>query len=390
MLPVLLLLACDPGPSGPGDASAPTEPPDPPAEPIDIEAKREATGPPPRPQPDDPASPCPPGMAYIPGGEYTTGMKPPVPYGVVDTTRMAVVDHPERQCPDAIAATEGASACWVQTDLHDPVVLEHAVTVEGYCIERLPFPGAGPYSEDGMTTWDAERFDELLTSGEFGPRRLCGYTEYELAVAGPEGNLRYVYGDTPAPERCPEDEQEGIGARPGCSNPETGLMDYGAVISQWVLLDDPLVKWACEETDNCRASGGARLDERHPDGRYAVRYIIAGGTRRVQTRQAPYTPHTFHDHGQVTGEGGCDTWGWDDGPAVCATPDPRYATCRATPDAEGCAQLKAWEDAWAELTAYCRGRRMTACLNRGLSAAKGEPVNVCRESTGALGPGQGR
>ncbi len=343
--------------------------------------------------PDDPEAPCPPGMSYIAPGTYTTGMRLPIPYGVVDTTAMAVVEAPERQCPEAIAATEGASACWVQTDLHDPVVTEHTVQTEGFCMERLPFPGAGPYPEDGMSTWDAQRLEELLDSGRYGPRRLCTYSEYELAVAGPESNLRYIYGDSPAPERCPSSEGEGIGARPACRNPETGLMDYGAVIAQWVLLDEVLVSWACgagAPEDACRVAGRARLDERDEEGAFKVRYIVAGGTRRVQTRQAPYTPHTFHEHGQVTGEGGCDAWGWDDGPAICASPDPLYAACRSDPGAPACAPLAEREAAWEALEGYCQGRRMTACLNRGLSDIKGQPVNVCRESTGELGSGQGR
>ena len=395
MTSLLLLLACGGAPGENPDAPT-ADAPDPPPPPVDPEAVREATGPAPERLPDAEGSPCPPGMTFVPAGTYTTGMAPPLPYGVIDTTVMAVVDAPEADCPAAIAATEGADACWVQTDLHDPVVTEREVEVEGYCMERLPFPGAGAYPADGMTTWDAQRFEELLTTGAYGPRRLCSYTEYELAVAGPTTNSRYVYGDVPDPARCAQAELEGIGARSSCRNAETGLADYGAVISQWVLLDESLVTWACQGDDpalnkeRCRVAGHARLDERDDAGEFKVRYIVAGGTRRVQTRQAPYTPHTFHEHGQVTGEGGCDAWGWDDGPAVCATPDPRYAVCRRNPAAPGCQEIAGWETAWSELTDYCQGRYMTACLNKGLTAVKGEPVNVCRESTGALGPGQGR
>ena len=46
------------------------------------------------------------------------------PYGVVDTTKQ-VVEAPEQHCSQAIAATPGAEACWVQTDLNDPVVEAH-------------------------------------------------------------------------------------------------------------------------------------------------------------------------------------------------------------------------------------------------------------------------
>jgi hypothetical protein len=44
-------------------------------------------------------------MRYIEGGSYTTGMKLPLPYGVVDTTQMEVVEAPELECPEAIAST---------------------------------------------------------------------------------------------------------------------------------------------------------------------------------------------------------------------------------------------------------------------------------------------
>ena len=359
------------------------------------EPERERTPVPPVPAvPDDPSAPCPPGMAWVPAGTYTTGMESPDLYAIVDTTVMEVVEYPERQCPDALKRDRDAIACWVQTDLHDPVVTRHEVEVNGYCMDRLPFPGGGPYAPDGMSTWDAERLEEMLETGYFGPRRLCGYTEYELAVAGPTTNQRFVYGDTPNPDACADSEKTEIGAMESCRNAETGLAEYGAVISQWVRLDETLVDWACgpegASQDACRASGGAQLTERRDDGSFTTRYIVAGGTRRVQTRQAPFTPHTFHDHGQVTGQGGCDSWGWDDGPAICATPDPAYARCRTDENGPGCAQVETWETRWEDLRTWCRGRRMTDCLNRGSTAALGRPVDVCPERPDELGPGQGR
>ncbi len=332
--------------------------------------------------------PCPDGMTYVPAGTYTTGMTGAFPYGVVDTTKMDVVEAPEEDCPAAIAGTPDAVACWVQTDLHDPVVRPHEVRVDGYCMERRPFPGAGPYPADGMTTYDAQKLEELLATGAFGPRRLCTYTEYELAVAGPTTNQRFVYGDTPDDALCPGDEEAGIAGLESCRNAESGLYDYGAVISQWVRLDDELVRWACGDrsaeiaeqgVDPCRASGGARLDERHADGTFKVNYLVAGGTRRVQTRQAPYTPHTYHDHGQVTGSDGCDAWGWDDGPAICADPDARW----------GAEEGRAWAAAWSELVASCLGERMTTCMNAGFQHATGDPVDIC-PGDGELGSGQGR
>lgn len=334
------------------------------------------------------ATECGAGMVLIPGGTYTTGMKAPQPYGVVDTTQMEVVDHPERLCDGVINATDGATACWVQTDLHDPMVPLHDATVDDYCIERLPFPGAGAYSQDGMSTWDAARFDELLASGHFGPRRMCTYTEYELAVAGPTQNLRFVYGDQARPARCEADEEQPIGSRERCVNPETGLMEYGAVISQWVVADTTFAAHACPQGQRCRAAGGRDL--LRSDGTLAVRYIVAGGTRRVQTRQAPYTPHTWHDHGEASGPEGCDDWGWDDGPAVCGEPDERYQRCPQDPDGPGCQELAQAEARWQALVTLCRGQSMTSCINRGLSEVRGEEVDICPGGPSELGPGQGR
>jgi len=329
-------------------------------------------------------------MTHIEAGTYVTGMRLPLPYGIVDTTQMKVVDAPEQQCDAAISQTPGAQACWVQTDLNDPVVTEHEVQVEAYCIEKSPFPGSGPNPPDGLTTWDAAQFDKMLSTGAFGSRRLCTYTEYELAVAGPTENLRFIYGNTANPSRCASDEATPIGSKDTCSNPETGLRDYGAVISQWVRLDEQLVAWACSEGRPCKASGNARLDAREADGRFSMSYIVAGGTHRVQTRQAPYTPHTFHDHGQVIDSEGCDSWGWDDGIAVCATPDPLSIRCAAEPESDSCLVFAEKEARWEALRTFCSKNSMTDCLNRGLSAVDGKVVDVCPESDGTLGSGQGR
>lgn len=349
-----------------------------------------AVAPPPlatAPRPWGEPGPCPPGMVFVAGGTYTTGMKPPLPYGVVDTRGMTKVDAPERGCPGAIAATPDASACWVRTDLWDPVLPLHEVSVDGYCMERLPFPGGGAYPPDGMSTWDAARFDELLASGRFGPRRMCRFTEYELAVAGPTKNLRFLYGDRADDRRCPGDEAGPIGAFPDCANPETGVAEYGAVISQWVVADPQFAANACDRP-GCAAAGGRPLltDAGEP----GIRYLVAGGTRRVQTRQAPYTPHTWHDHGEASGSAGCDAWGWDDGPAVCGDPDERYARCPSDPTGPGCEELALAEARWSALESWCRGRTMTECLDLGLGEARQEATRVCPESTGALGPGQGR
>ncbi len=337
-----------------------------------------------------PESACPPGTTWIPAGTYQTGMRPPMPYGVVDTTQMERVENPQQHCEKAIATTPGASACWVQTDLADPIVTLHEATVEGYCMSLRPFPDSGPYPRDGLTTWDAQQFDRLLASGAYGSRRMCTYTEYEIAVSGPKSNLRFLYGNEADPSKCADSAEVLIGSRPECQNPETKLLDHGAVISQWVHLDEQIVAWACGEGQPCKASGGARLDARNADGSLSMRYVVAGGTHRTQTRQAPYTPHTFHDHGQPSGSEGCDTWGWDDGATVCANPDPRYLACAENPQLSQCEELRKWESSWSELLNFCQGRRMTDCLNHGLSQVTGSPVDVCPDSQGVLGPGQGR
>jgi hypothetical protein len=330
-------------------------------------------------------------MVLVPGGVYTTGMKSPLPYGLVETASLERVEAPEARCPDAIAATPGASACWVQTDLHDPIVTPHDVTVESYCIASHPFPGAGGrYPMDGLTTWDAQLFDELLKSGQYGERRLCTFTEYELAVAGPKANQRFVFGDDYDPASCPSGDDTPIGANPACQNLETGVYEYGAVHSQWVLLDEPLVAWACETDETCAASGGRRLDERTESGDLAIRYIVAGGTNRGQTRQAPHTPHTFHDHGDPTGPEGCDSWGWDDQVAVCASPHVLRDDCAANANTPACKDLKAGDEAWETLRLYCATQSMSDCLTSGLRPLRGEDFDACPDRAGVKGPGQGR
>lgn len=322
------------------------------------------------------ASSCPPRMVALPGGRYTTGMRPPSPYGVVDTRGMARVDAPEARCPEALATSPGATACWVQTDLRDPVVPLHEVQVDPWCIEERPFPGEGPYSPDGLSTPDAALLDALLQSGRFGPRRLCTFTEYELAVAGPTQNLRFLYGDEATPRRCPDPEAAGIGERPRCFNPETGVMEYGAVISQWVVADAQFAAHACPEPP-CLAAGGRPLVD--AQGQPVVRYLVAGGTSRQQTRQAPYTPHTWHDHGDPGDGSGCDAWGWDDGPAICATPDARYTTCAADPSGPGCAELRLAEARWEALRRACVGTTMRACLSLALGEVYGDAIDSCPE-----------
>jgi len=321
------MLAC-------GGSSAP----EPPAEPapvfeqvVDKRGEREGL--------PSPTGTCPAGMALV-GGNGRVGMKGQ-PYGIVETAHLERVVAPERGCPDAIAAASNAHTCWVQTDEVDPVLGPADLTLEAFCIEVFPFPGEGAaYTRDGMSTWDAARFQELLNTGGFGGRRLCDMSEFQAAVAGLKGNHRFVYGDQADPRRCVAGQS--IGTDSSCRNPETGVHEYAAVHSHWVVADADFVARACSEPP-CKAVGGRTLQTGD--------LIVAGGTSRIQTRQAPLTPHTWHDHGLPAPEG-CDVIGWDDQPVVCADPDQSNA---------------ASEQSWAKLVRIAKDQEtMTAVLEAGL------------------------
>jgi len=295
---------------------------------------------------------CPPGMVRV-HGEGTVGMRGQ-PYGIIPTRHLATVDAPERQCSAAVAGTRGATACWVQTDQVDPVLTPRTVSVPDFCIEALPFPGAGAeYPVDGMTAGTVALLDELLATGRLGSRRLCTTTEYQLAVAGPTSNLRFVYGDIADSGRC--QAGQAIGSDPDCRNPETGVFEYGAIHSHWTRADSSFVASACAKPP-CKGAGNRVLK--------VGAFVVAGGTNRVQTRQAPLTPHTWHDHGEPA-DPGCGDQGWDDQVAICATPDARYDQ-PAWPVA-----LEAAESAWAAFGAATRAQgRITDGIAQGL----GRPV----------------
>lgn len=288
-------------------------------------------------------------------GAATLGMSDDV-YARVETAHLEVVDAPEARCPDALAAHPDPAACWVQTDLVDPVVPSHRVEVD-VCVDRAPFPGAGvPYTTDGMTPWDAQHLGELLDTGAYNTRRLCTFSEFQAAVAGLRSNNRFVYGDVHEPGRCGAEDGP-IAANPACRNEETGVADYGAVLSHWVVADKAFVAAACPDPP-CLAAGARPLEVGH--------LVVAGGTGRLQTRQAPLTPHTWHDHGQPDPLG-CDVLGHDDQPVICADPDPRYLS----PDDD----TRAAEAAWASLVDLTRRTgRMTSMLEAGLGRT------VCPES----------
>ena len=249
---------------------------------------------------------CPQGMVLI-GGQGQIGMKGQ-PYGVVHTAHLEKVVAPQLDCEQAVASTPGATACWVQTDLVDPVIPVHAVTVAPFCIDTFPFPGkGGQYAVDGMSVWDAHQLDTLLQTGRYGDRRMCTATEFQAAVAGLNSNQRFVFGDTFIDKIC---DGAAIGAAKACVNAETSVAEYGAVHSHWTIADPSFVASACPEPP-CLGAGNRPLG--------VGMYIVSGGTGRVQTRQAPFTPHTWHDHGEAT-VGACGFSGWDDQPVICSDP----------------------------------------------------------------------
>ena len=263
-----------------------------------------------------PGARCPPGMVLV-SGEGTIGLDANR-YAVVHTRDRAEVVDPQSECDAARAAHGNAIACWVQTDLIDPVLSPRRVQVAPVCVDAWPFPGRGrPYTTDGMTAWDAQVLSQVLQEGAYGGRRLCSATELQAAVAGLQANRPFVYGERHEPLRCGEGTV--IGADPACGNPETGVYEYGAVHSQWVVADAEFVAHACARPP-CRGAGNRLLAE--------GMFVVLGGTGRLQTRQAPLTPHTWHDHGRPTPTG-CDAMGHDDQVAICATPSTDWATGEA-------------------------------------------------------------
>ena len=271
-------------------------------------------------------------------------------FAVVQTAHLAAVEAPEALCPDALARHGDALACWVQTDMVDPVLKPRQVRVSPVCIDAWPFPGPGArYTADGMTAWDAQVLQEVLARGDLGGRRLCTATELQAGVAGLSANLPFVYGQAHHAERCPSDTDGIIASDPSCRNPETGLGEYGAVHSHWVVADADFVAHACD-VPPCKAAGNRTLTR--------GMFVVLGGTARSQTRQAPHTPHTWHDHGRPSPTG-CDAMGHDDQVAICADPSPGWG--RHEP------ALVRQEARWQRLLAVARtSGRMDAFLDEAL------------------------
>jgi len=324
-----------------------------------VAACRPSPAPAPRQWASLPSAPCPPGMVLV-GGSGTLGMVGQ-PYGLVQTAGKRGLDHPESGCDAAIAATPGAVSCWVQTNEIDPVLPPRAVDLAPYCVDAWPFPGPGQrYSTDGLTTSGAAALQRLLSSKKLGGRRLCTFTEWQAAVAGLQGNRRFIYGDDAPGARCGKDSLEVglIGADPACSNPETGVHDYGAVLSHWVVADAAFLAQACTpQAGGCQGAGGRTLR--------AGDLVVGGGTRRVLTRQAPLTPHTWHDHGQPGGPGPCtNDLVWDDQPIICADPSADWLST-PRPSTLGDGQRE-----WMRLVAVAQDEgTMAATLRAGLGSS---------------------
>jgi len=285
---------------------------------------------------------CPDGMLLI-SGDGSVGMRGD-PYGVVPTAHLEKVEAPEKDCPQALAKSPGATVCWVQTDLVDPVIPVHSVSVQPFCIDADPIPGKGfEYASDGMSVWDAYKLDELLKTGRFGARRMCTTTEFQAAVADLVQNQRFVFGDRYEPGVC---SGERIGERKNCRNRYSGVSEYGAVHSHWTVADEQFVRSACPSPP-CKGAGNRALT--------VGMYVVAGGTDRAQTRQAPMTPHTWHDHGEPTVDA-CGFHGWDDQPVICSDP--------ISPTAE---QASAWSQ-------FVENIRKTKSVRKAISTASGGPI----------------
>lgn len=289
---------------------------------------------------------CPPGMVLV-EGSGTLGVDASR-FAVVSTMPGAAGQAPEAGCDNALSALEDPIGCWVQTDQVDPVLPPRRATVAPVCVDALPFPGGGAeYTTDGMTAWDAALLQELFAGGRLGGRRLCTATELQAAVAGLSENRPIVFGGRDIRGLCPAGQP--IGADPRCENPATGVAEYAAVHGHWVVADAAFVAHACASPP-CKAAGNRPLAP--------GMLVVLGGTDRVQTRQAPRTPHTWHDHGRAVQEG-CEAMGHDDQPAVCATPDPGWG--RHEP------HLIEGERRWRRLEAIAReSGRMQDVLDAGL------------------------
>lgn len=157
------------------------------------------------------------------------------------------------------------------------VVLAREFTLDGYCIDRFPFPGQGLPWTVGDLDWG--RVEAFAALAEAHGRRLCTVAELMHAAAGEE-NWRYPY-DRLAyrDDRCePADltPTREIGAYERCESPY-GVRDF-MVRSAWGVLDEQAGEdiRAFYETD----TGGTLI----PGGGV---YAVWGGSAVQDTFYAP-------------------------------------------------------------------------------------------------------
>ncbi len=235
--------------------------------------------------PEVPATACPAGMVLVPAAAE-------VVLGETDAARM-----------DACGCIGGVLAAAPHT-------------VDGFCIDRFPFPGEGkPWPTQApagsFTHAEAEELrDRLPALG----RRYCSYAEVLLASAGP-GNRRFPWGDEYEPH-CEPDHRtptRPIGGRPDCATPE-GIVDLG-VLTAWVTLDRRSAALLTASRDAPVSPG---------------RLVLSGAHSATEEAFFARSNYGIHCH-----TGGCGVfpdepptgWEWiDDGLRFCADPGPGEAS----------------------------------------------------------------
>jgi len=150
------------------------------------------------------------------------------------------------------------------------------LSVEGFCIDRFPFPGEGQtWSQDPL---DWERADAFSAVAEAHGRRLCTVAELVLASAGSE-NWRYPYDRLEyRADRCEPGDltpSAPIGSFEDCVSPY-GVRDF-MVRSTWAVLDD-------QAGEEIRAYYYTDTGLLIPGGGY---YAVWGGSAVQDTFYAP-------------------------------------------------------------------------------------------------------